>query len=256
MKQKELKEILKLHNLWLNNKEGGKQANLRNTDLSYVNLSYVDLSYANLSYANLKGTNLTGANLSYANLQGANLKGTNLSYANLTDADLSYVDFRHSDLMGVNLSCANLSYADLKGVNLTGADLKGADLTYANLREVELKDLIYNSATSFFALQCPEKGSFIGWKKANGMLIELLITEDALRSSATSRKCRCSKAKVLKITNIGTGEEVEKISSGYDSGFIYKKGEIVAEKNFDKDRWNECTRGIHFFITKQEAINY
>lgn len=26
--------------------------------------------------------------------------------------------------------------------------------------------------------------------------------------------------------------------------------------SFDEDRWNECSHGIHFFINKQEAIDY
>ena len=26
--------------------------------------------------------------------------------------------------------------------------------------------------------------------------------------------------------------------------------------SFDEDRFNECSSGIHFFITKQEAIDY
>ena len=25
---------------------------------------------------------------------------------------------------------------------------------------------------------------------------------------------------------------------------------------FDTNRWNECAPGIHFFITRQEAVNY
>jgi len=27
-------------------------------------------------------------------------------------------------------------------------------------------------------------------------------------------------------------------------------------KDFDINRWNECASGIHFFITKQEAVDY
>lgn len=58
-------------------------------------------------------------------------------------------------------------------------------------------------------IACPEKGAFIGFKKANEFIVELEIFEDAKRSSATTRKCRCSKAKVLSITNLdGTPEAV------------------------------------------------
>ena len=38
--------------------------------------------------------------------------------------------------------------------------------------------------------------------------------------------------------------------------FIYKVGEVVYVDNFDNDRWNECSNGIHFFLNKENAINY
>lgn len=36
----------------------------------------------------------------------------------------------------------------------------------------------------------------------------------------------------------------------------YRIGEIVEELNFNEDRWNECSEGIHFFINRQEAVEY
>ena len=46
------------------------------------------------------------------------------------------------------------------------------------------------------------------------------------------------------------------MSNIYDYNFIYKVGEIVEVDNFDKDRWNECSPGIHFFMTRDEAVRY
>ena len=83
-----------------------------------------------------------------------------------------------------------------------------------------------------------------------------MILEDSKRSSATTAKCRCDKAKVLDIENIETGKKVNKVNSNHDSNFIYKLGEIVSVNNFDNNRWNECSTGIHFFINKENAINY
>lgn len=86
---------------------------------------------------------------------------------------------------------------------------------------------------------------------------ELEICEDALRSSATSRKCRCSHAKVLSITKLsGADAGVDSVLSSYDKRFLYTVGETVSVSNFDLDRWNECSTGIHFFITRQEAVDY
>ena len=146
--------------------------------------------------------------------------------------------------------------ADLIGANLRGADLSGANLSGANLIGADLIGVIYNEYTSFYALQCPEKGAFIGYKKAKGHVVELLISEDALRSSATSRKCRCSKAKVLSISNPENTKFLDNVTSDHYQSFVYRLGENVEVKNFDTNRWNECSTGIHFFLTRQEAVNY
>ena len=98
---------------------------------------------------------------------------------------------------------------------------------------------------------------FIGFKKAPGYIVVLEIPEDAKRLSATGRKCRCNKAKVLEIQNIdGTKANVTKVVSGYDSNFVYEVGKTVSVDNFCDDRWQECSPGIHFFINRQEAVNY
>ena len=91
----------------------------------------------------------------------------------------------------------------------------------------------------------------------NNYIVELEIPADALRSSATSRKCRCSHAKVISITNIdGSPTGVDVVYSYHDSSFAYSVGSIVEVNNFDTNRWNECAPGIHFFITRQEAVDY
>ena len=172
--------------------------------------------------------------------------------ANLRSADLS-----GADLSGANLRSADLSGADLSGADLSGANLRSADLSGANLRSADLLNVRYDECTGFFALVCPEEGSFIGYKKANGHIVKLRITEDALRSSATSRKCRCSKAEVLSITTLdGEDDGLTSIPSNYDSDFIYRVGTTVEVEDFETDRWDECAAGIHFFITRQEAVQY
>ena len=188
-----------------------------------------------------------GADLSGANLRNTNLRNTNLSGADLSGADLMNANLRYADLRNTNLSDANLMNANLMNAKLSDANLMNADLM--NVR--------YNECTGFFALVCPEEGSFIGYKKANGHIVKLRITEDALRSSATSRKCRCSKAEVLSITTLsGEDDGTISIKSNYDSNFIYRVGTIVEVKDFEVDRWIECAAGIHFFITRQEAVQY
>ena len=227
MTQNELDKILKLHEKWVNGEKDGRRANLNNVDLKNTNLSYANLAGDDLSYANLSNTDLTGTDLSHADLTGAHLTGADLSYANLTGAILDSADLRHA--------------------NLTGAILSNA----------KLKGVYTDETTAFFYLQCPEEGSYIAYKKCQeDRIVKLLILEDAKRSSATTRKCRASKAKVLSITNINGTENFDIAFSFYDCYFIYKVGKTIEIKDFDEDRWNECGAGIHHFITRKEAVDY
>lgn len=128
------------------------------------------------------------------------------------------------------------------------ADLRGAK---------NIEKIYWNMCTTFYPLQCPESGAYIGYKKArSGLVVELEIAPDAMRSSATSRKCRASKAKVLSITDVDGNPAGNSVASKYDNSFVYTVGETVEVKNFDENRWNECAPGIHHFITRQEAVMY
>ena len=166
-------------------------------------------------------------------------------------ADLCDVDLRNADLR-----CANLRGANLRGADLFGANLRDANLSNANLREASIDQMMWNIYTVFYPLQCPESGSYIGYKKASGLVVELEIPADARRSSATSRKCRASKAKVLSITDINGNPAGGQVKSNYDPNFVYAIGETVEVTDFDDNRWNECSTVIHHFITRAEAVIY
>ena len=178
-------------------------------------------------------------------------------------ADLRSADLRSADLHSADLRDADLRGADLRGADLYGADLRSANLCDANLRSADLSDakntdkIVWNAHTAFYPLQCPETGSFIGYKKAADKIVMLEICADAKRSSATSRKCRCSKAKVLSITNLdGSESGLTEVRSYYSKEFVYCVGETVEVPDFDENRWNECAPGIHFFVTREEAVKY
>ena len=155
---------------------------------------------------------------------------------------------------------AYLRYADLRGADLSRADLSGADLRCADLRRAKLSEPTV-AQTSIL----PE-GDIIGWKKAyvddtmspKPVIVKLLIPADAQRSNGTSRKCRANKARVLDLQD-KQGNSLQPNTtahSGYDTDFEYKKGETVSVENFDSNRWNQCAPGIHFFITRIEAVEY
>lgn len=163
-----------------------------------------------------------------------------------------------TDLSDADLSCADLSCANLRAADLSSANLRAADLSCADLSAVVNIDIVYfNEATTFFALSCPENGAFTAWKKcANNTIVKLLIPAKAKRSSATTRKCRASEAKVLDIFD-KEGNRIQKTYSNHNNKFVYHVGKTVKPTEpFEEDRWNECGSGIHFFITRREAELY
>ena len=192
----------------------------------------------------------------YDCLHGADLRGADLHGANLYDADLRYADLRGADLRGANLHGADLRGADLYDADLRYADLRGADLRGANHVQLSI------AKTSIL----PDEGDIIGWKKAwtdnemppKSVIVKLLIPADAQRSNATGRKCRASKARVLDLQD-KQGNSLPSDTtaySGHDTDFTYKKGETIHVEDFDTNRWKECAPGIHFFITRIEAVEY
>ena len=194
----------------------------------------------------LNGKGGSRADLRSANLRNADLRNADLRCADLSGADLRCANLRNADLRNADLRCANLSDADLRCADLRNADLCGASID----------QMMWNIYTVFYPLQCPESGSYIGYKKASGLVVELEIPADARRSSATSRKCRASKAKVLSITDINGNPAGGQVKSNYDPNFVYAIGETVEVTDFDDNRWNECSTGIHHFITRAEAVIY
>ena len=206
----------------------------------------------------LSGADLGGANLRFADLRGADLRGANLRFADLRFADFRGANLRFADLRGANLGDANLrganlGDADLRDAYLGGANLGGANLGGANLRGADLGDA---KDIPFISLSCPSDGEFIGWKKVSNKLVRLLIPSDAKRSSSTSNKCRCDKAKVLEITDLDGSNPITSVINNNYIETQYVVGEMVFPDSFDENRWNECSHGIHFFINKQEAINF
>ena len=201
---------------------------------------------ANLRYACLRDADLCDANLRDAALCGANLHG-----ADLCGADLSRADLRGADLRYADLSRANLHGADLSRANLHGADLRDANHVQLSIAKTSI---------------LPDEGDIIGWKKAwtddtmppKSVIVKLLIPADAQRSNATGRKCLASKARVLDLQDKqGNSLPPDTTAySGHDTDFTYKKGETVHVEDFDTNRWKECAPGIHFFITRIEAVEY
>ena len=217
----------------IKNKDGELLHEVRGASLSRADLRWVDLSGANLSGVDLSGADLSGASLRRADLTGAVLCTADLRCANLSGANLSGADLRE----------ANLRWAVLREADLTKANLTGADLYRANL-----------SATVLPPSITPTEGDFLGYKKVLQVdgtyaVITLRIPADAQRTSAlASRKCRACHVEVVE----GEGISLTTIRSK----LRYAPGAVVTADRFNADRREECTYGIHFFLTREEAEAY
>ena len=75
MNKEELKEVLEKNDLWLEDNEGGKRADLSDDKLSLANLLGAGLIGAGLIGANLIGAGLIDADLVVAVLSGAVMIG-------------------------------------------------------------------------------------------------------------------------------------------------------------------------------------
>ena len=105
-------------------------------------------------------------------------------------------------------------------------------------------------------------------KECRFALVRLQIPEDAERSSAYGKKCRCSKAQVLDIWPVSPVDDILKtyevysfLDAGYgyswwNPDFEYRKGETVSVQDFDECWWSECGKGIHFFMSIDDALKY
>ncbi len=116
----------------------------------------------------------------------------------------------------------------------------------------------------YIPMTCPVEGDIIGWKVCHGQrnrtpyLVKLYIPNHAGRTSGFgSRKCRCECAIVLDILHIdGTPAKETTVVSYCDGLFKYTKEKWALPDSYDSDRQKICANGIHFFMERQEAINY
>lgn len=161
----------------------------------------------------IKFSDFTISNLDQINFNKASISATDFVLAVVSDTT-----FNRSDIVKVNFTNSQIHASSFNFANITGSTFNYATLNKVCMymsgiwntifENVKCYRCIINDVDSnripYVSLACPSEGSFIGWKVVDGCLIKLLIPEDAKRSSATTHKCRCDKAKVLEITDLLT----------------------------------------------------
>ena len=218
-------------------KNKDERLKFREVEIWDMDLTGMDFSDTEFLLCSFQNTILNGVNFENSSVENSLFDGCSMRGANFKNAVMRTGSFR---------SC------DMRACNIEGADLFGAVLEHA-----DLEGIISNEETKWFRLHCPEKGAFLGYKKCvNDRLVQLLIPADAIRTSATLPSCRCNKAKVLTIKSFDYKENFEEAWSLVDENFVYKVGQWVEVKDFNKDRWQDSTTGIHFWMTREEAKGY
>lgn len=216
------------------------------------NRKTADFTEAEFWGMDLSGMDFHGLDFTKSAFHEVTFHGTNLAGA----------IFENSLLDGISLTECKLTGAKLIGTclregSLKSCDCRGVDFYSAVLEHTDLTGIITDDTTKWFKMHCPETGPILGYKKCFGdRLVQLLIPADAKRTSATRPSCRASKAKVLSIWNFEATESFEEAWSLVDDNFVYRKGQWVEVKNFNEDRWFDSTTGIHFWLTREEAIAY
>lgn len=229
-----------------------------------------------------------------ATFEGGTYKGVDFNLCNFSLADFEYCVFEYSFFTHCKFTEAN--FVNCKFINCMFSD---CHLGYRGNPTFCNGEITRCNYVPYIPMACPESGSIIGYKKATtfdnsrahrgwmDVIVKLEIPEDAKRSSALGRKCRCDRAKVLGIYEInqylspvgvrengGTdtilrkhiGDKLSDETVAYSKfafvpgrsvdPFPYKVGQWVEPDVWDDNRFNECSHGIHFFINAQEAVDY
>lgn len=239
MKAEELKEILELHKIWveenpngvwIENVSSGKKANLKNADLRHADLRNADLRYADLSGADLRYADLSGANLSEDTI----LSGVNLNFAKLNNANMRFIDLRYANLIGAELNNVDLNGGHLQFAILKNAKLIGANLRAADLRDVDLSGADMTKAELIYTKLC--ETDFSG-------VTGLLSPIDYLKEN-------------FEITNDGV-IAYKTFGGLYNppKDWVLKSGSIISE-NVNFNRTNNCGCGINVAPFKLVKDNY
>lgn len=273
--QGQVNEMLRQHQLWVYN-GGGKCADFSNVTFYNINfrgcLDDADFSNAKLKNCNFSHCSATRIGFSGAKIVGTRFHSLNLTRANFTEAEFTNCIF--DEVLANNLRIRNTQFigTDFCDSAFFDTDFTRAQFNTCDMKSVQLSGIIFSKenlsginadhyTTNIYSC-CPEEGAFVAFKKAWGdreqVIVKLLIPEDAKRSSACSRKCRASKAKVLAIYDIEKNRLPDSTVafSDYDYHFAYEVGKTVVVEDFDENRWNECSSGVHFFLSFNEAAKY
>lgn len=210
-----------------------------------VKFNYVDHSLYNLTNCTLRYCNFSYCNLKIKSFIGCKFVGTDFNFCDISGSLIS-----KCSMTDVNFMCSDLAFTVFNDVN-------GKYTQFCSCEMDKCSDI---NSNIIFPRHVPSEGSFIAWKKANAVdetvIIKLRIPEDAKRFCANN-KCRADKVEVLGFETLD-GEKLPDdtiVHSFWNPLFKYHIGFIEICK-FNDDPQVECGGGIHFFLSREDAVNY
>lgn len=214
----------------------------------------LDMKYSIIKGIDLAGWDMTGLDLSRATFEDCNLRGTDFSGSKMDHVAFYNNEIRDMKLRGCLARGCSFRFQDMEGIDLSGANI------YASVLEdaINQDKVITDENTKWYKMRCPEEGPFIAWKCCTDLrVVMMLVPADAKRCMSTLETGRVSKVKVLKITNIDETENYTWAQSTVDPDFYYEVGKWLEPANgFQEDRWKDSSQGIHFFLERQQCVDY
>lgn len=108
------------------------------------------------------------------------------------------------------------------------------------------------------------KYAFVDYNnKKTNCIIEMELPRDAKVASDGAKKYRCDKLIPKKVyinqddeKNYSMEIKIDKCFSVHDNNYIYYIDQLCKEINFDNNLDKVCVPGLHYFLTKENAIEY
>lgn len=248
-------------------------------NVTFVNCNFHGLNFANCEFHNVRFQTCAFASCTFersyifnSNFQNCAFGGY-YAYGRRRVFELaSFVD--RTTFAGYSgfSSCSFFKGIEFKECRIAlGAMLNIHNCTFQSLCVKENIEFLKPFITQY----SPSHGGFTGWKVVDGqffdpysrtyyskkkLIAKIYIPADAKRVNGSfGRKCRCNKAKVLEYYQPHDMKPVcpDYVTSLYDKNFKYPGiGEYVKPDKFDDSMFTECSNGIHYFLTLQEALEY
>lgn len=192
------------------------------------------------------------------NFDGAVFTNVDMAGTTFRKCNLNHSWFKECKTKGIRFLYCDVQEANFRWMNFTGADFSGSNFHHTLFEYATTEDITDNEDTKFYRMACPETGPFIAWKCCTELrVVQLLVPADARRVSATAETCRCDRAKVLSIKSIDETISYTWAQSTVDPDFYYEVGKWVEPANgFEPNRWRDSSQGIHFFMERQQAVDY